>query len=55
MSTLLTRRTLVTASLATAAGATGIGAAARYGLIPPDYGTRFGGGGNAGPMRLSVC
>ena len=41
MSKLLTRRTLVTASLATAAGAVGIGAA-RFNLIPPDYGTRFG-------------
>jgi DMSO/TMAO reductase YedYZ molybdopterin-dependent catalytic subunit len=44
MSALLTRRTLVTAGLATAAGATGIGAAARYGLIPPDYGTLYGAG-----------
>jgi DMSO/TMAO reductase YedYZ molybdopterin-dependent catalytic subunit len=44
MSKLLTRRTLVTASLATAAGAAGIGAAARYNLIPPDYGTLFGAG-----------
>jgi DMSO/TMAO reductase YedYZ molybdopterin-dependent catalytic subunit len=41
MSSLVTRRTLVTAGLATAAGASGLGAAAyvagRYGLIPPDY------------------
>jgi DMSO/TMAO reductase YedYZ molybdopterin-dependent catalytic subunit len=44
MSSLLTRRALVTASLATAAGAAGIGAAARYNLIPPDYGTLFGAG-----------
>ena len=44
MSTLLTRRTLIAASLAGAAGATGIGAAARYGLIPPDYGTLYGAG-----------
>ena len=44
MSKLLTRRTLVTAGLVTAAGASGIGAAARYGLIPPDYATPFGAG-----------
>jgi DMSO/TMAO reductase YedYZ molybdopterin-dependent catalytic subunit len=44
MSKLLTRRTLVTAGLVTAAGASGIAAAARYGLIPPDYGTPFGAG-----------
>lgn len=44
MSKLFTRRTLVTAGLVTAAGATGFGAAARYGLIPPDYGTPFGAG-----------
>jgi DMSO/TMAO reductase YedYZ molybdopterin-dependent catalytic subunit len=41
MSGLLTRRKLVTAGLATAAGASGIGAAVyfadRYGLIPPDH------------------
>jgi len=41
MSGLLTRRTLVTAGLTTAAGASGIGAAVyfadRYGLIPPDH------------------
>ena len=41
MSRLLTRRTLVTAGLTTAAGASGIGAAVyfadRYGLIPPDH------------------
>ena len=41
MSRLITRRTLVTAGLTTAAGATGIGAAVyfadRYGLIPPDH------------------
>jgi len=41
MSRLVTRRTLVTAGLATAAGASGIGAAVhfagRYGLIPPDH------------------
>jgi len=41
MSGLLTRRTFVAASLATAASASGVGAAAyvagRYGLIPPDY------------------
>jgi len=40
MSRLLTRRRLVTAGLATAAGASGLGAAihfaGRYGLIPPD-------------------
>jgi len=44
MSKLLTRRSLVTAGLVTAAGATGIGAAARYGLIPPDYATLYGAG-----------
>ena len=44
MSKLLTRRTLVSAGLVTAAGATGVGAAIRYGLIPPDYGTSFGAG-----------
>jgi len=42
MSRLLTRRTLVTAGLATAAGASGLGAAIHlaggYGLIPPDHG-----------------
>jgi DMSO/TMAO reductase YedYZ molybdopterin-dependent catalytic subunit len=38
MNRLLTRRTLVTAGLTTAAGATGLGAAIHYGLIPPDYG-----------------
>ena len=41
MSGLLTRRTLVTAGLAAAAGASGLGAAVhfagRYGLIPPDH------------------
>jgi len=41
MSSLLTRRTLVSAGLATATGASGLAAAAyvagRYGLIPPDY------------------
>lgn len=44
MSKLLTRRTLVTAGLVTVAGASGVGAAARYGFIPPDYGTLFGAG-----------
>jgi len=44
MSKLLTRRTLVTAGLTTAAGASAVGAAAHYGLIPPDYGTPFGAG-----------
>jgi DMSO/TMAO reductase YedYZ molybdopterin-dependent catalytic subunit len=44
MTPLLSRRTLITASLATAAGTAGIGAAARYGLIPPDYSTLFGAG-----------
>jgi len=46
MSRLLTRRTLVTAGLTTAAGASGIGAAVyfadRYGLIPPDHGGIWG-------------
>jgi DMSO/TMAO reductase YedYZ molybdopterin-dependent catalytic subunit len=41
MSRLLTRRTLVTAGLATATGASGLAGAAyfagRYGLIPPDH------------------
>ncbi|HEY4266187.1 MAG TPA: molybdopterin-dependent oxidoreductase [Micropepsaceae bacterium] len=44
MSTILTRRALVTAGLTTAASAAGITAAARYGLIPSDYGTLFGAG-----------
>jgi DMSO/TMAO reductase YedYZ molybdopterin-dependent catalytic subunit len=44
MSKLLTRRTLVTASVATA-GTAALGvAASRYNLIPPDYGTLFGAG-----------
>ena len=42
MSGLLTRRALVTAGLTVAAGATGVGAASRYNLIPPDYGGIFG-------------
>lgn len=46
MSTLFTRRTLVTAGFATAAGAAGLGAATsladRYGLIPPDSGGLLG-------------
>ena len=46
MSKLLTRRTLVTAGLATATGVSGIGAAihfaGRYGLIPPDNGGILG-------------
>jgi len=42
MSNLLTRRALVTAGLTVAAGATGVGAAGRYNLIPPDYGGVFG-------------
>jgi len=46
MSRLLTRRTLVTAGLATATGAAGLGAAAqfagRYGLIPPDHAGLWG-------------
>jgi DMSO/TMAO reductase YedYZ molybdopterin-dependent catalytic subunit len=46
MSKLLTRRTLVTAGLTTAAGVSGIGAAVyfadRYGLIPPDHGGIWG-------------
>jgi len=46
MSRLPTRRTLVTAALATAAGASGLGAAVyfagRYGLIPPDHGGIYG-------------
>jgi DMSO/TMAO reductase YedYZ molybdopterin-dependent catalytic subunit len=41
MSKFLARRTFITAGLATAAGASGLGAAAyvagRYGLIPPDH------------------
>mgnify|MGYP001797155498 CR=1 FL=1 len=44
MSPLLTRRTLITASLATAAGAAGIGAAARYGLGPPAHRHPLGSG-----------
>ena len=42
MSRLLTRRTLVTAGLTAAAGASGLAAASRYNLIPPDYGGVFG-------------
>jgi DMSO/TMAO reductase YedYZ molybdopterin-dependent catalytic subunit len=44
----ITRRKLITTGLATAAGATGLGVAAklaaRYGLIPPDAGTLYGAG-----------
>ena len=47
MSRLITRRTLVTAGLTTAAAASGLGAAIRYGLIPPDYGGIIGIGRNA--------
>jgi DMSO/TMAO reductase YedYZ molybdopterin-dependent catalytic subunit len=46
MSILLSRRKLVTAGLATAAGASGLGAAyhfaGRYGLLPPDHGGVLG-------------
>ncbi len=46
MSKFLTRRSLITTGLATAAGATGLAAAARladrYGLIPPDHGGIYG-------------
>jgi DMSO/TMAO reductase YedYZ molybdopterin-dependent catalytic subunit len=42
MSRLLTRRALVTAGLTSAAGATGLGAAIHYGLIPPDHGGILG-------------
>jgi len=46
MSRLLTRRKLITTGLAAAAGASGLGVAARladqYGLIPPDSGGIFG-------------
>src|SRR5947207_4471265 len=46
MSGFLTRRTLVTAGVATAAGAAGLGAAlqlaGRYGLIPPDHAGTWG-------------
>src|SRR4029077_18862391 len=49
MQWLLTRRTLVTAGLTTAAGASGLGAAVffavRNRLIPPDYVGIFGVGG----------
>jgi DMSO/TMAO reductase YedYZ molybdopterin-dependent catalytic subunit len=44
----ISRRKLITAGLATAAGACGLGVAARladrYGLIPPDYGGIYGAG-----------
>jgi len=44
----ISRRKLITAGLATAAGATGLGVAAklanRYGLIPPDSGVLYGAG-----------
>lgn len=43
MTKLLTRRTLVTAGVATV-GASAVGAAARFNLIPPDYATPFGAG-----------
>jgi hypothetical protein len=49
MSRLITRRTLVTAGLTTAAAASGLGAAIHYGLIPPDY----GGIGSPGPTASS--
>ena len=46
MSELLSRRKLIATGLATAAGATGLAAAARladrYGLIPPDHGGIYG-------------
>jgi DMSO/TMAO reductase YedYZ molybdopterin-dependent catalytic subunit len=46
MSTLLSRRKLITTGLATAAGASGLAVAARladrYGLIPPDHGGIYG-------------
>ena len=42
MSRLLTRRTLVTAGLTVAAGASGLAAASNYNLIPPDHGGIFG-------------
>jgi DMSO/TMAO reductase YedYZ molybdopterin-dependent catalytic subunit len=46
MSKLLTRRKLITTGLSAAAGASGLGVAARladrYGLIPPDHGGIFG-------------
>jgi len=48
MSHILSRRKLITTGLATAAGVSGLGAAAvladRYGLIPPDHGGIFGAG-----------
>jgi hypothetical protein len=46
MSELVTRRKLITTGLAAAAGAAGLGVAARladrYGLIPPDHGGIYG-------------
>ena len=46
MSTIITRRKVITTGIATAAGVSGLGAAAllaeRYGLIPPDHGGIFG-------------
>ena len=48
MSSPLSRRKMITTGLATAAGVSGLGAAAvlaqRYGLIPPDHGGIFGAG-----------
>jgi len=44
MSSLLTRRTLVTAGLAMAGGASGLHFAGNYGLIPPDSGGLLGSG-----------
>jgi DMSO/TMAO reductase YedYZ molybdopterin-dependent catalytic subunit len=51
VSRLITRRRLITTSLATAAGVSGLGiaarVAARYGLVPPDHGGLYGAGETA--------
>ena len=57
MSKILGRRSFITAGLATAAGASGLGAAVyladRYGLVPPDHAGIVGVGKRL-PMPLNV-